>query len=352
MRIEAASIEPYRAALTRPLRTSRASLSVRAGFLLRLRTEGGLEGVGEAAPAYWLGGEQLLDTHASLKKISAAAAGLGSSTRLRQWAFGSDAVRRHLSKAALCALDCALLDLESRAAGISVAETLGGNAGAVMAGCALIGGDRPQAVAADARRMVRRGFRCLKLKLGVASTRADLARVQAVRGAVGDAVELRLDANRAWSFDQAQEVFAAIARLKIQFVEEPLRCAAPAELKRLRAGSGVAIALDESAIDRHVLEQYVREGAADVLVLKAARVGGLSAGIELARSARDLGLGVVVTDSIETEVGMSAALHLAAAIPAPHLAIGLGGSIWFGSEAAGRFTDAPAVLTLHGPGLG
>ena len=151
----------------------------------------------------------------------------------------------------------------------------------------------------------------------------DLARVEAVRDALGPTGRLRVDANGAWSVDEAERAVRALARHDLEYVEQP--CAsveALADLRRrlARSGTSVLIAADESI--RRAEDPYrVRAlAAADVAVLKVQPLGGVRACLEVAER---IGLPVVVSSALETSVGIRAGVALAAALPELPFACGL-----------------------------
>jgi o-succinylbenzoate synthase len=342
--IARAEVEELRLALLRPLVTSRGGITTRRGFLLHLVSDEGTEGVGEASPAYWAGGESIEKTAVGLRAIVALAATRPRAASLRRALLDRGGGVR--PSAAACALDTALLDLAARACGVAVTSLLGGGPTTPLRVGALLPGEGPDALADEARAAVSGGFRTLKIKVGRAAIAEDVQRVEAVREHAGAGIALRLDANRAWALREAQRALAAFEPFGIEFVEEPLRVAEPRALAALCSSTRVPVAVDESVADITELRRFTQAGAAPVIVLKAARLGGPSRVLELAQAARVEALRVVVTDSIETTVGMSAAVHTAAALPAPPLTLGLGGS-WF--------LDVPAfpvpLLQAAGPGL-
>ena len=139
---------------------------------------------------------------------------------------------------------------------------------------------------------------------------ADLARVEAVRDALGPAGRIRVDANGAWSVDQAARMLRALAPFGLEYAEQP--CATLAEMAELRRRVDVPLAADES-IRRARDPLAVRAaGAADIVVLKAAPLGGVRAAL---RIADECGLPVVVSSAVESSVGLAAGVALAAALP-------------------------------------
>ena len=148
----------------------------------------------------------------------------------------------------------------------------------------------------------------------------DLARVEAVRDALGPAGHLRVDANGVWSVDDAVAAIVALDRAAggLEYVEQP--CATVEELAAVRRRVDVPIAADESI--RRAADPYrVRDlEAADVAVLKVQPLGGVRACL---RIAEDIGLPVVVSSALETSVGLAAGGALAAALPTLDHACGL-----------------------------
>ena len=148
----------------------------------------------------------------------------------------------------------------------------------------------------------------------------DQARLEAVRDALGDAGRVRVDANGAWSVDEAVAAIGVLDRAAggLEYVEQP--CASVEELAAVRRAVGVPIAADESI--RRAEDPYrVRDlEAADIAVLKVQPLGGVRACL---RIAEEIGLPVVVSSALETSVGIAAGLALAAALPELPYACGL-----------------------------
>jgi O-succinylbenzoate synthase len=147
---------------------------------------------------------------------------------------------------------------------------------------------------------------------------ADIARVEAVRDALGPDGRIRIDANGAWDVDQAERALRELGRFGLEYAEQP--CATLDELARLRRRVNVPVAADES-IRRADDPMAVRAaGAADIVVLKAQPLGGVRAALAIAEAC---GLPVVVSSAVETSVGLAAGVALAAALPDLPYACGL-----------------------------
>lgn len=149
---------------------------------------------------------------------------------------------------------------------------------------------------------------------------ADLARVAAVREALGPTGRVRVDANGAWDVATAVAHIASLhAEVGLEYVEQP--CAAVEDLARVRAGTDVPIAADESIRRVDDPDRVAELDAADIAVLKVAPLGGVARSLEIAQR---LGLPVVVSSAIDTSIGLAAGLALAAALPDLPYACGLG----------------------------
>jgi O-succinylbenzoate synthase len=154
----------------------------------------------------------------------------------------------------------------------------------------------------------------------------DLARVEAVRDAIGSG-RVRIDANGAWSVDEAVQALRQLARFDLEYVEQP--CAAVEDLAAVRRRTDVPVAADES-IRRAGDPLLVRKlEAADIAVLKVQPIGGVRACLEIAEQ---IGLPVVVSSALETSVGIAAGVALAAALPELPYACGLATVSMFTSE--------------------
>lgn len=171
------------------------------------------------------------------------------------------------------------------------------------------------------------GSGCRTAKVKVAepgqSLADDLARVEAVRDALGADGRVRVDANGNWGLDDAERACRELARFELEYAEQPVASVEDlATLRRslARKGIEVPIAADESIRKSGDPERVVRLEAADVAVLKVQPLGGVRRCLELAEQ---LGIPVVVSSALETSVGLSAGVALAAALPELPYACGL-----------------------------
>lgn len=199
----------------------------------------------------------------------------------------------------------------------------------------------PAIAADDVADLLARYPGCATAKVKVAEPGTtvddDVARVAAVRRVMGSDASVRVDANGLWSVEQAAAALERLAPFDLQYAEQP--CATVPELAELRtriAGLGVRIAADESVRKASDPLAVARAGAADVLVVKAQPLGGITAaGAVIA----DAGLPCVVSSALDTSVGLAMGAFLAAAAMTPGYAAGLGTAAMF----AGDVTAEPLL---------
>ncbi|MBD8486514.1 o-succinylbenzoate synthase [Frigoribacterium sp. CFBP 8759] len=177
-----------------------------------------------------------------------------------------------------------------------------------------------------------RGCRTVKVKVAErGQTLADdIARVAAARDWVGPEGRVRVDANGGWSVELAEEALVGMAPYALEYAEQP--CATVPELAELRrrvSGTGVLVAADESVRKADDPLAVARAGAADLLVIKAQPLGGVTAALRIVAAA---GLPVVVSSALDTSVGLSMGAHLAAAVPGLRHDCGLGTAALLGAD--------------------
>ena len=355
VRIHAARITPLRLPLREPLLTAHGAVTQREGALLELETQRGVRGCGEALPLPGFGLETPAEAGRTLEELARELLGRHAESP----AALLDASERTApaAPAARAALDAAVHDLVSRAQGVSLAHWLASREGtkphARVPVSALVAAPDPQGAAAEARRSSAQGFRTLKLKLGASEFELDLARVAAVREAVGAEVALRLDANGAWKEADTPRRLRELARFGIEFLEQPVAASEVEALARLRAAAPFPIAADEAVRSEADAEALLAARAADLLVLKPAAVGGLRAACRIAARARRAGVPVVVTSFLDSGLGRTAALHLAASLPGAPRAAGLATGELLAEDLAASPPVLEGALALpQGPGLG
>ncbi len=304
-----------------PFVTATGVIGERRIILMRLEDDDGAVGYGEAAPFEPYDG-------VSVERVEAVLRGR-SREELRQ---------------AEAAVEMALLDLDARREDRPVGEP---GAIAIPVNTTLPAGPAEE-VAARAKERLRDGYQCFKLKVGRDD---DEERVAAVREAIGTWPALRLDANGAWTVDEAVERITALEANDLELVEQP--CATLPELAQVRKRVSTPIAADESITGPDDVRAAAVEGACDAVNVKLASCGGVERARATIRTAGESGIAAYLSSTFDGPWGISAALQLAAG-ETFQLACGLATLELFESPLAKLVPAARGGLqpVPEGPGLG
>jgi len=355
MRLVEVEVVPYALPFERIYTSARGSLERREILLLRLITDEGLVGLGEAVPLALRGGADAASIERALRK---------GTRRLRRAdlsdfagaeptlaavdAFIHTAAGRRLPAPAKAAIEMAVFDLAGKASGRPIWSLLGADAAEpVLCNATLVAGE-PGAVADDAERWAQRGFSTFKLKLG---TGDDVAQVRAVRERLGQDARIRVDANGAWSVDDALGVLRMIEPLGIELVEQPV--ADTKGMADVTAATSVLVAADETVERVKDATAAKRDKACDLATVKLSKVGGIGEANGIASE-----LPVYLSSALDGPLGIAAAAHAAQVLPAPGpaagIAQGLATQLLFSSTIAARACtlDGDRLVLPDGPGLG
>lgn len=318
-------------------------------FLVRIITDDGLEGWGEACPLTsgylpsFAGGVRAALAELAPALIGANPANLADvNARMDATLLGQQAAKSPL--------DVACWDLLGRAARLPVATLLGGRVSERFAVYEAIPMDAPDATDERVRRAWERGVRTFQLKVG-GDPGADAATVRRVLGLVGAEATVIADANGGWSLSDALVAVRLLDGLPIH-LEQP--CRAFADCLHVRRATTLPMVYDESVTNADTLFAAVREGGGGAVNLKVGKVGGLTRARLLRDLALSLGAAVTIEDTWGGDVATAAVAHLAASTPPDGLF-----SVSFVNDAvaehvAGHVPRSAAGFGAapEGPGLG
>lgn len=332
-----------------PLKAGDGVRESRSGLLVGLIDDSGIVGWGEAAPLSGWSRDTITQAEAGLRGLAASIEGRPRDiSRLRSTATGW--LGRLPSAAG--ALDGAILDVSARKAGVALFRQLvpGSPTRLAVPVNAVLADDTPDAVAAAGARGLVAGFQTFKLKVGRAVD-GDVDRVRALRDSVGFEASIRLDAGGVWALDEATSFLHAVADSRIEYIEDPLDDVET--LFQLATATDVPIAVDAPLSVHTDPIDLVSSVMADVFILKPTALGGLTMAMALASRAIGAGRQVVVTSFLESAVGLTAAVHLAAALPDNGYACGLATSSLLASNVAEPPPIVSGMIEIpQGPGLG
>ena len=326
--------------LVEPLVTSVGTIERRKGFVLRIHSDG-FTGFGEAAPLSGFSIEDNAQTERDLQIGLEVVQKVGAVDALTE-------LPSSLCSSARFALELALLDWMAKQADAPLSFLLGGEGASFLPLTALI--RTPE----DARAAVERGHRVLKLKVGANPLDADVSHLEQIVESVEEQVILRLDANGAFSREQAIAFFEAVAHLPIESVEDPLSLdalEAMPDLMRFRVGLGV----DEALRHPQHMDRVFTPGFVDYVVLKPMWCGGLLQAHAMGMAAAQRGIGVALSTALDGAIGRAGCIQLAAALPQEALwPSGVDTGNWLKSDHADHdLTIAEGHLHLNlMPGIG
>ena len=303
-------------------RTAHGETRHRHGLIVKLTSDDGQSGLGEAAPLSEFGGGDVDRTEVQLRQLAREL--IGCDVDEVEALLDSRLPRQPDAAALHFALDTAAFDLLAKQRGVRLASLLASNVADAVCVNATIGHPDTLLAAQQAAVAISGGYRTVKLKVGIGgSVSAEVGRVAAVRAAIGRDALLRLDANGAWEPNVAIRTLTALAEFDIELVEQPVAANDLTGLAAVRRAVAIPIAADESVTSLESAKQLIEAHAADILVIKPVVCGGLRVSRRIIELARDAGLAAIVTSSLESGVGVAAALHLASTLPEGSPACGL-----------------------------
>lgn len=335
-----------------PFVTALRSTTTVETVVVRLTDTDGCIGLGEAPQVWQVTGESLEGAQACIDGPLAAVVRDRDPDDLVAIVRDVDGAV-HGNTGAKAAVDVALHDLAARRRGVPLAVLLGGAVRPVPTDVTVSVG-APDAMAAKARSARADGFSVLKLKVGTDAV-TDLARVRAVRDALGPDARIRLDANQGWSAREAVQTIRAMedAGVAVELVEQPVAAWDLDGLAWVSDRVATPVLADEAVFGVRDLSEVIRRRAADLVNVKLAKCGGLVAARTLLELARAHGVPTMVGSMMETHVGIGAAASLVAAY-ATDVTSDLDAAWW---AVTSPYTGGPAyadgcVQLSAEPGLG
>jgi muconate cycloisomerase len=286
-------------------------------IVLRLRTDAGLEGLGEATTIGGLSyGEESPEGIKSALDCYIAPLVTGLDALNVNHVMAE--VNRHIvgNRLAKSALETALLDVLGKALGVPVHQLLGGRQTEAME-CiwGLASGDTDRDIEEVERVLSQKLHRDFKIKVGSRAIENDIEHVSKIARAVAGRGSLRIDANQAWDELNATRAIAALEAIGVTLIEQPLSKTNLEGMARLAARFDVAIMADESVSTVQEAFAYAKHHAADVIAIKIAKAGGLLATKTIAAISDAAGLALYGGTMLEGTIGTVASLHAFASLP-------------------------------------
>ncbi len=313
MKIRSIEAIPVRAPRTKPMVAAVGLPLVVSDFgIVRLRTEDGLEGLGEISMNGGRTGAIQCD---DVNRLIAPALTGADARDIRGLVMAMDRALDG-SEPAKAGVEMALFDVLGKSLGIPVYQLLGGKVRERVAVCWGLGFGPPEVSAEEAARYVADGFCTIKIKVGRPGTGLDVRMIDTVRRRLGDAVQLKVDANTAYSSPmQAVQEIRRMEEYRLQLVEQPLKGDQLDGMAYVRAHISTPVLADESMWRWQDAYAIARSGAADVLNVYVSEAGGLLAAAKAFAIGEAAGLPALIGSQCELGIGTAAMAHLAVAMP-------------------------------------
>ena len=293
-----------------PMKVAFATIVDMDSCIVKVLTDEGIIGYGEAAPLPFVTGDNLGTVLAVGKEMREALIGMdpraiGAIHRVMDRLYaGNGAVK--------AGIDIACYDIAAKAAGVPLYKYLGGDDPHIHSDVT-IGIDTPERMAEKALEWIDKGFDILKIKLGE-DILTDADRMYAIHEAASRKARLRVDANQGWSVKDTLKVGKELAVLGVELIEQPVAANDFDGLKEIRDRSPLLIAADESCHSINDAMRLASMRAADVINIKLMKCGGIYPAIKIAAICEAAGLSCMIGCMGESTLGNLAGMHLAAAL--------------------------------------
>ena len=298
--------------LIHPFKTALRTVNSVEDVVVEIHTDTGAVGYGEAPPTGVITGDT---TGAIIGAIQDHIAKNIIGKDVDEFETLCQTVQKSIvhNSSAKAAVDMALWDLYGQLYHIPVYKLMGGARKQIVTDLTISVND-PDVMVRDALEALDRGYDCLKMKVGV-SPELDVARLSAVRKAVGDDITIRIDANQAWTPKQAVKILNSMQDkgLNIELVEQPVAARDFEGLKYVTERSYVPVLADESVFSPEDAMTIMKMGAADLINIKLMKCGGLYNALKIASAAEVFGVECMIGCMLEAKIAVNAAVHLACA---------------------------------------
>jgi len=325
-------VEIYKAdiPLVKTFRIALGETKVANNIFIRILTDEGMFGSGEASPFPPVVGE----TQASAFYVAQDFARLligrdtfdieGSMKILTRYVAGN--------KTILSAFDMALYDLLGKASGLPLYAVLGGSR-RILFTDRTVGLDSHEKMIEQALEYHAMGLNAIKVKLGK-SVKEDISVINSMRAEIGFSQDIRIDANQGWDRTEAIKVLRSIEDQQIQFCEQPTAAWDHDSMRKIALESKIPIMADESVFDERDAFKLIRFSACNYLNIKLAKSAGIHTALKINAVAEAAGFKCMIGCMSETRLALTAAAHIASAKP---------NICWYDLDSAFTHTFDPVI---------
>lgn len=336
-------------------KTAHGEHAVSPYVIVRVHTDAGIVGLGEATISGLWSGETQAGTVAAIRDYIEPVL-VGRDPRdITQIRRAMDFIIK-LNPFAKASVEMAMWDIAGKAVGLPVYQLLGGKVRDRVRIKLVVWARDVKGSRAMAEDHLRLGVSCVKVKVGL-DPETDIARVRAVRDVAGSEIPITIDANCGWTIQQAKHCLRALGDVNLLFAEQPISPGDPGALAELRRETPAPIMADESVFTLQDAWLLSLHRAADILSVYPGKHGGIAATAEIVAIAKAAGLRCTIGSNLELGIGTAAMLHVAAAFPeidTEHFPADTIGPFYHDADLITQPLDLgpPDARIPEGPGLG
>jgi o-succinylbenzoate synthase len=298
--------------LKKPFKTALRTVTNAESIVVKVTTENGLTGWGEAPATVVITGDSLDSIESAVLNIIRPQL-IGQNLLAYERVFHTVHQCMVGSSSAKAALDMALYDILAQHCRLPLYQFLGGYRNQIETDYT-VSVNSPEEMGEDATEYIAAGFNVLKIKVGKDDIQEDIARIKEIRNRVGDKIKIRLDANQGW---QVKDAVRSIRKMEdmgldIELVEQPVKASDLEGLKTVTDAVDTPIMADESVFSPAQAFEVLKRRAADLINIKLMKAGGIYKAQMINYMAEECGVECMVGSMIESRLAVTAAAHFAA----------------------------------------
>lgn len=350
MKIQQVEIFAIQLPLIDPFIISYATYDTMPSIILKMTTDNGIVGYGEAVPDEHVTGETWESTYAVLKHQLVPAI-IGENP------MAFETIHEKMNQiikdvpAAKAAIDIACFDIAGKALQVPVYQLLGGRYHDKFPITHVLSIGTPEHMAEEAAKRVEMGYTSFKMKVGTEVAR-DVARIKAVRERVGEDIAIRVDVNQGWrNASTTLQGLRALKNLNIDWLEQPVNSEDIDGMVEIKSKSDVPLMIDEGLRGIREMREIIAKRAADKVNIKLMKCGGIYPAMKLAIMAEMAGIECQIGSMVESSVGSAAGFHVAFSKKIM-TSVELTGPLKFSKDIGNLYYDVPFICLTEKKGLG
>lgn len=319
-------------------------------IIVKMTSECGLVGWGEAVPDEHVTGETLEGTYAVLKHTLAPAM-IGENPMHFEKIHAKMDGLIYSAPAAKAAIDIACFDLVGKKLGVPAYQLTGGRYYEKFPITHVLSIGTPEKMANEAAERVGMGYNSFKMKVG-RDVASDVARIKAVRERIGNEIAIRVDVNQGWvNSSTTMQAVRELEKLNIDWLEQPVRADDIDGMVEIKSKTSIPVMIDEGLRGVREMREIIAKRAADKVNIKLMKCGGMYPAMKLAHMAEMAGIECQIGSMVESSVGSAAGFHVAFSNKV-FTSVELTGPLKFSKDIGNLHYDVPFIQLNERAGLG